>query len=146
MPLARTILLTLVLSLVAAVLGVWGGARYVEGHVHHQPGLHDILHKRLALSGAQQAKLEVLEKDHAAKRVAFEAEMQAANVELAQAYQESHAYTPKVQAAIDRFHHAMDALQKETMIHVIAMRGLLTPSQASQFDDSVVKSLTASGS
>ncbi len=71
--------------------------------------------------------------------------MRAANAELAQAYQEGHAYTPKVQAAIDRFHRAMDALQKETMFHVIAMRSVLTPGQTAPFDDTVVKSLTAEG-
>ena len=146
MTLARTILLTLVLSLLAAAVGVWGGVRYVEAQAHHEASLHDTLHKRLHLTAAQQAKLEVLEKEHAAKRSALEVEMRAANIELAQAYQESHAFTPKVQAAIDRFHHAMDAMQKETMIHVIAMRGLLTPAQASQFDDNVVRSLTANGS
>jgi Spy/CpxP family protein refolding chaperone len=73
----------------------------------------------------------------------MEAEMRAANAELAQAYQESHDYSPKVQAAIDRFHQAMDAMQRETMIHVISMRAVLTPEQAAQFDDMVVKSLTA---
>ena len=146
MTLARTIILTLVLSLLAAAVGVWGGARYIDSQAHHEAGLHDTLHKRLHLTAAQEARLEVLEKEHGAKRAALEVEMRAANAELAQAYQESHAYTPKVQAAIDRFHHAMDAMQKETMIHVIAMRGLLTPTQASQFDDNVVRSLTANGS
>ena len=36
----------------------------------------------------------------------------------------------------------MDALQKETMLHVIAMRQVLTPEQMAAFDDTVVKSLT----
>ena len=39
----------------------------------------------------------------------------------------------------------MDALQTETMQHVIAMRSVLTPAQAAQFDDTVVKSLTTEG-
>jgi hypothetical protein len=68
--------------------------------------------------------------------------MRAANAALAQAYQESHAYTPKVQAAIDRFHVALDALQKETLLHVIAMRQVLTADQTAGFDDTVVRSLT----
>ena len=41
-----------------------------------------------------------------------------------------------------RFHRAMGGLQKETMVHVLAMRAVLTPQQAAQFDDTVVRSLT----
>ena len=123
-------------------LGVWGGAQYVAAHMHHTPSLHQMLHDKLHLTADQRRRIESLERDHAAKRVALEAEMRAANAQLAQAYQEGHAYTPKVQAAIDRFHRAMDALQTETMLHVIAMRQVLTPDQTGRFDDTVVRSLT----
>ena len=139
----RGVVLTLVLSALAAGLGVWGGAQYIQARLRPAPGLHETLHHKLRLTADQQRRLEGLERDHAAKRAALEAEMRAANAELAQAYQEGHAYTPKVQAAIDRFHKAMDALQAETMLHVIAMRQILTPDQTAQFDDTVVKSLTA---
>ncbi|MDB5459467.1 MAG: protein of unknown function, Spy-related, partial [Caulobacteraceae bacterium] len=127
MTVVRAILLTLVLAAVAGAAGVWGGARYVQTHLRHAPALHDILHERLHLTPDQQRRIEGLERDHAARRQVLEAEMRAANAELAQAYQEVHGYTPKAQAAIDRFHHAMDALQKETLLHVIAMRSVLTP-------------------
>jgi Spy/CpxP family protein refolding chaperone len=143
MTLMRSVVLTLVLSALAAVLGVWGGAQYVQARLRPAPGLHETLHHKLRLTTEQQRRLEGLERDHSAKRAALEAEMRAANAQLAQAYQEGHAYTPKVQAAIDRFHRAMDALQTETMLHVIAMRQVLTPDQTAQFDDTVVKSLTA---
>jgi Spy/CpxP family protein refolding chaperone len=145
MSLPRSILLTLVLSTLAAVLGVWGGSQYVLARVDRPPSLHTILHEKLQLTAQQQSRIDGLERDHEAKRRALEAEMRAANAELAQAYQESHAYTPKVQSAIDRFHRAMDALQTETMLHVFAMRAVLTPVQAAPFDDTVVKSLTADG-
>lgn len=143
MTLLRSLVLTLVLSTLAAALGVWGGAQYLHARLRSTPGLHETLHHKLRLTAEQQRRVEVLERDHAAKRAGLEAEMRAANAELAQAYQESHAFSPKVQAAIDRFHRAMDALQTETMLHVIAMRQILTPDQTSQFDDTVVKSLTA---
>ena len=142
MSLLRSIVLTLVLSTLAAGLGVWGGSQYVLTRVHHPPSLHEMLHEKLQLTADQQRRIEGLESDHDVRRRALEAEMRAANAELAQAYQESHAYTPKVQAAIDRFHVAMGALQKETMLHVIAMRQVLSPGQTKQFDDTVVKSLT----
>lgn len=139
---ARLIVLTLLLSLMAAALGVWGGARYVQARLQRQPSVHQILHQHLRLTAEQDHRIEGLEQDYAAKRRALEADMQAANVALAQAYAASHAWTPQAQAAIDRSHHAMEALQKETMLHVLAMRGLLTPDQTAEFDDTVVKSLT----
>ena len=142
MSVVRSIVLTLVLSTIAAALGVWGGAQYVAAQVRHPPTLHQTLHDKLRLTPDQQRRIEGLERDHAAKRGALEAEMRAANAQLAQAYQEGHAYTPKVQAAIDRFHRAMDALQTETMLHVFAMRQVLTPDQTGRFDDTVVRSLT----
>lgn len=137
----RSILLTLVLSVVVAALGAWGGAEYVIHRMQRPAPLHQLVHQKLHLSAAQQSQMAGIERDHAARQTALEAEMRAANADLAQAFQEQHAYTPKVQAAIDRFHTAMAALQKETFMHVLAMRSVLTPAQAAQFDETVVKSL-----
>ena len=39
----------------------------------------------------------------------------------------------------------MGQLQKETLEHVFAMRAVLRPDQAVQFDAAVVKALTADG-
>ena len=142
MTLLRSVVLTLVLSTLATVIGVWGGAEYVRARLRPPPELHEMLHSKLQLSGDQQRRFGSLERNYATKRESLEAEMRAANAQLARAYLEGHAYTPKVQSAIDRFHRAMDALQTETMLHVIAMRQILTPDQAAQFDDTVVKSLT----
>jgi len=60
----------------------------------------------------------------------------------ARANGQEQAYSPGVQQAVDRFHHAMGQLQKETILHVLAMRQVLTPQQAEIFDDTVVKALT----
>jgi Spy/CpxP family protein refolding chaperone len=137
----RSIVLTLVLSVVVAALGAWGGAEYVIHRMQRPTPLHQLVHQKLHLSAAQQSQMAGIERDHATRQTALEAEMRAANADLAQAFQEQHAYTPKVQAAIDRFHTAMAALQKETFMHVLAMRSVLTPAQAAQFDETVVKSL-----
>ena len=145
MNLVRSLLLTLVLSVVGAAVGAWGGAEYVMHRAHAAPSLHDVVHEKLHLTPQQKVRMEGLERDHATRRHAFEAEMRAANADLAQAFQEQHAYTPQVQAAIDRFHHAMGGLQKETIVHVLAMRSVLTPEQTAQFDQTVVKSLTEDG-
>jgi Spy/CpxP family protein refolding chaperone len=142
MSLMRSMVLTLILSAIGAALGGWGGVEYVIHRSHGPTPLHELGHEKLHLTANQESQIAVFERDHSARRLALEAEMRAANAELAQAFQEQHAYTPKVQAAIDRFHHAMGESQKETIEHVLAMRSVLTPQQAAQFDDTVVRSLT----
>lgn len=142
MSLMRGMLLTLVLSVLVAALGVWGGAEYVKRQMQRPTPLHQLVHEKLNLTAEQKVRLEGIERDHEIKRQLMEAEMRAANAELARAFQQQHAYTPEMQAAIDRFHHAMGELQKETMVHTLAMRSVLTPQQTAKFDDTVVQSLT----
>jgi hypothetical protein len=114
--------------------------------MHGQTPLHELVHEKLHLTPDQQRRIEGLEQRHAAHRQALQAEMRAANADLARAIETQHAYTPQVQAAVDRFHHAMGELQKETILHVLAMRAQLTPRQAAQFDAAVAKSLTQDAS
>ena len=142
MSLARSIALTLVLSLLLASVGAWGGATYVMHRLRPPTPLHELVHDKLHLTSDQQRRIEGLEREHAARQAALQAEMRAANADLARAIQAQHAYTPQVQAAVDRFHHAMGELQKETILHFLAMRAVLTPEQAAQFDATVAKSLT----
>ena len=133
--LSRGLILTLVLTLFAAVGGTWIGARYIYAQ-QHQPSLHEFVHEELKLNADQQTRLAALEQDFAVRRRAREAELRAANAELARA----------VQAAVERFHDAMGELQKETILHVLAMRAILTPEQARQFDARISESLTEQAS
>lgn len=142
----RNLLLTVVLSVMAAAAGAWGGARYVVGHMRHPEPLHQLVHEELRLSPDQTQRIEGLERDYDARRSALEAEMRAANADLAQAMGQEHAYTPRVRAAIDRFHMAMGELQKQSILHVLAMRRVLTPTQAAVFDRTVVKALNQESS
>ncbi|TAJ71740.1 MAG: periplasmic heavy metal sensor [Phenylobacterium sp.] len=142
MSFARGLLITLVLSVLAAFAGAWGGASYIVSRMHDEPPLHEVVHEKLNLTADQERRIAGLERDFAARRQALESEMRAANAELAQAIGREHAYSPAVQQAIDRFHRAMGQLQKETILHVLAMRQVLTPDQAAVFDDTVVKALT----
>lgn len=138
---SRGLLLTLVLTLLAAVGGTWIGARYIYDQ-RHQPSLHEFVHEELSLSPEQKQRLEALEQDFAVKRRAREAELRAANAELARAIQARHEYSAEVQVAVERFHQAMGELQKETILHVLAMRTVLTPEQAVQFDKRIAEALT----
>jgi hypothetical protein len=140
--LVRSLALTVVLSALAAAAGAFGGARYVLSHVHHAPPLHEVVHEKLNLTAEQQRRIAGLEQSYAVRHKALEAEMRAANVDLARAIQQSHAYSPEVRRAVDRFHMAMGELQKETILHVLAMRQVLTADQAAVFDRTVSEALT----
>lgn len=142
MTLIRSVVLTLIVAIAVGGLGVWAGAQYVSHRAHRVSALHEVLHKRLRLSTAQERQIAQMEAEHAEQRRAFEAEMRAANVDLAKAFEQHHAYTAEVTAAIERFHHAMGELQKETIEHTLAMRSVLTPTQTKEFDATVVQSLT----
>lgn len=138
---SRGLILTLLLTLFAAIGGTWIGARYIYEQ-RHQPSLHEFVHEELRLTAEQKQRLEVIEQAFAVRRRAREAELRAANAELARAIQARHEYSPQVQAAVERFHDAMGELQKETILHVLAMRTVLTPDQAVQFDQRIGEALT----
>ena len=142
MSFARGLLVTVVLSVVAAFAGAWGGASFIVSRMHTEPPLHEMVHKELNLTADQERRIAGLERDFAVRRQALEAEMRAANADLARAIGQEHAYSPRVQQAVDRFHRAMGELQKQTIFHVLAMRQVLSPEQAVRFDDTVVKALT----
>lgn len=138
----RSLLLTIVLSALAAAAGAWGGSQYVVQRMHHATSLHQTMHEELDLTRDQDQRIDGLERDYAVRRHALEAEMRAANADLAKAIQAEHNYSTAVQQAIDRSHRAMSELQKQSILHVLAMRQVLTSQQTARFDDTVVKALT----
>jgi Spy/CpxP family protein refolding chaperone len=140
----RGALLTIVLAALAAGLGAWGGARYVL-HRDSEPSLHSFVHEELNLSAEQDRKLEEIEREFSVVRAAREAELRMANAELAAAINAKHRYSPEVQAAVEHFHHVMGQFQKETIVHVMQMRAILTPQQAAIFDKRVSEALTEDG-
>lgn len=77
--------------------------------------VHALLHERLTLDAAQEARIHQLETVFAKRREALEAEMRADNQRLAKAIEVEHGYGPQVAAAVDRSHHVMGQLQKETL-------------------------------
>jgi Spy/CpxP family protein refolding chaperone len=124
-------------------LGGWAGVHYGLHEARAPKQLDELLHGRLHLSSVQQQQLSVLESEFAVHRADYEAQMRAANREIAQAITVRHAYDAEAQAAIDRLHRAMMALQNATVQHVLAMRALLTPDQVRQFDQAVDQALAA---
>jgi len=142
MSLARTAVAVVVLTLLAAAVGGWIGVRYGMHEAQHgAPSLDRLVHQRLGLTPAQEQRIAALEAAFAMQQKALEAEMRAADHDLAQAIVSEHRYGPRAQQAIDRFHAAMKTLQQETIIHILAMRAVLTPEQARQFDQTVTQVL-----
>jgi len=140
---ARLAAIVAVIAFAAAVAGVWLGRTFIPPHRQQGSELHEVLHHQLNLDAAQKTKLEALEQRFAVRRRALELELKSDNARLADAIEAEHGIGPRVTAAVDASHAAMGQLQKETLAHIFAMRGILRPDQAPAFDRAVVKSLTA---
>jgi len=140
----RQILVTVVLAALAAAGGAWLCARYVV-HQSTPPSLHEIVHRDLDLTDHQEQRLEAIEARYEVQKRRLEADVRAANRELAAAISTGDNNSPKLNAAVDHLHLAMGALQKATITHVFEMRAVLTPSQAKKFDAEVVAALTEEG-
>ena len=136
----KSIVLTAILAALASAAATWASATWVMRE-QQPPSLHSVVHEQLDLSAEQDRRLDVIEARFAAQRPALEAEVRAANRELAAAIAASEGDTPQVQAAVDHFHSAMGELQKATIAHVFEMRAVLTPEQAEVFDRAVVDTL-----
>jgi hypothetical protein len=139
----RTFAIMLLVTALAAATAGWAGVQYGLQQSEQSQNIDEVLHRKLGLTREQDRSLEVLETAFSKDRALLQREMRAANVELASAITQKHAYEPDARRAIDRFHVAMRALQEKTIQHVLGMRALLTPSQAEIFDRSVNHALSA---
>lgn len=138
---ARRLALLAVLVIALGAAGVWLG-RMLQSAPHHSGAeLHALMHEDLDLDVTQEARLQTLERDFAARRAALEARLKADNARLAAAIAAEHQYGPRVAAAVDATHMAMGDLQKATLEHVFAMRAILRPDQQARFDAAIAQSL-----
>lgn len=140
---SRRLLLLGLIAFAAAIAGVFVGRVVSNTPKASETELHALLHSQLDLNPGQKVKIDQIEARFATRRRSLESEMRAANIRLAQAIEAEHGYGPRVTAAIDQTHMVMGELQKETLQHLFAMRGVLNRDQAAMFDKSVVKALTA---
>lgn len=134
-------LITIALTILFAGGAAWIVATYAVSHHETASALHDIVHTALNLNADQEQRLDTIEQKYAEQRKVKEADIRAANRELAAAIQAGHQDSPEVEAAIDHIHMAMGALQKLTVMHVFDMRAVLTPEQAKKFDAKVAAAL-----
>lgn len=133
----RTIAIAIFVTAIVAAFAGWGGVQYGLRHAQSRPELDDVLHHDLQLTAEQSRRIDSLEADFVLRRRGAEAEMNAANRDLAAALEADHAYSLRARAAVERFHSAMGRLQEMTIRHVMAMRQVLTPDQAAEFDAAI---------
>ena len=138
----RQTALVVALVFVAAIAGVVIGRQILAPAHPAGSELHAVLHEQLSLDATQERRLHELEQSFAIRRRALELEMRAENAQLAEAIAAEHGNGPRVAAAVDASHRTMGTLQKETLVHMFAMRALLRPDQAARFDAAVTRALT----
>ena len=139
----RRVAIVGLVAFVAALAGVFVGRMLVDSPKRSETELHALLHRELILTEVQERRLHAIEGQFSGRREVLEMEMRASNIRLAQAIEAEHGYGPRVTRAIDETHAVMGELQKETLRHLFAMRGVLDARQAAMFDKVVVKALTA---
>jgi hypothetical protein len=139
----RRLLLIASIAFAAAIVGVVVGRTLIVPKPPVETEIHTLLHEQLALDDTQKARLEAIEMRFAIRKQALELQMRADNARLAEAIEAEHGYGPAVRAAVDHSHQVMGELQKETLGHVFAMRSVLRPDQAAQYDHAIVGALTA---
>ena len=135
-------LLIVIVAFVAAIAGVLIGRIIIPPKPASSNELHHVLHEELNLDRQQRQQLDALELKFAAQSRALEFEIRADNARLAEAIETEHGNGPRVTAAVDASHEALGRLQKATLAHVFAMRGLLRADQTAKFDRAVMNALT----
>ena len=82
-------------ALCAGMTGVFLAGNWSPApEVQRASGLHDLIHKDLELSDAQEQRLEVVERKFAARKKELEARLRAANLALADAIETDKANSP----------------------------------------------------
>jgi Spy/CpxP family protein refolding chaperone len=137
----RIFAVMLLVTALAGGLAGWAGVEYGLHRVASQEDLDTVLHHDLDLTADQKARIGAMESSFATDRAGYQAEMRAANRQLARALTKAQPDEHEIEAAVRRFHTTMAALQVRTVKHVLSMRSVLTPQQVGIFDATVQKTL-----
>lgn len=123
------VLLIILVAIVASASCVLTGHYLRHDEAAQQRDFHHWLHEQLDLTPDQNRALDAQEAQFSAKKKDLIGELQDANAALAQALVKDREYSPQVQAAVERIHHAQSNLEKATLEHIFDMKPILTPAQ-----------------
>jgi Spy/CpxP family protein refolding chaperone len=121
--------LLLVLVAIVAAASCWTTSHLLVQRTPQPNDFHHWLHTQLGITADQDKALEQEEDRFAAKRKDLVETIQKDNAELAAAMAQDREYSPRVQAAVEKIHHAQSALEEVTLEHIFAMKPILSPEQ-----------------
>lgn len=136
----RVIFFSLSLLLIIAI-GFGIGEYFSKNYAKNMEASHQHFHEKLKFTPGQVDKLIPIEKKYAEQKSLYENQIRQANMELGEIMKKEKAYTPEVQAAVDKVHVAMGHLQEITLIHFFDMRVLLDERQKRVLDDYVTDAM-----
>lgn len=126
--LGKLILLLVVVAIVAASSCLMTSHLFVRQSPKPN-NFHHWLHAQLGLTADQDKTLEKEEDRFADQRKGLVDTIQKDNAELAEAIAQDREYSPRVQAAVEKIHHAQSALEEATLEHLFAMKPILSSEQ-----------------
>ena len=129
----------------AAVIGAAAaaGGSWLARHTHHRTeNLHDVIHRRFALTKEEHARLEASEARYDQRRAQIEADIRAANARLAATIRQDPELSPEAVAASTAIETSAAELQRVTLQHIFEMRTALDPQHRGAYDTVLVDALT----
>ncbi len=126
--LGKLVLLLVLVALVAAS-ACWTTSHLVGRLQVHPIDDHRWLHAQLEITADQDKALESEETRFTARRQELIGTIRRDNAELAAAMAQDRDYSPRVQAAVEKIHHAQSMLEEATLEHIFAMKPILSEQQ-----------------
>jgi Spy/CpxP family protein refolding chaperone len=138
----RNLAITVLLAFAAAYVGARLGARTPPAR---QPMLREtvyqMVHHDLKLTAAQAAAIHQIDDRYEHRRNALRADISSADAELAQALASEMALGTSAQSALAHIQGSLGEMQKEAVVYVLDVRGVLNPEQQMRLDRKIFESL-----
>lgn len=129
------------LLLLIIITGFFIGDYFSKSYMKNMEASHQHFHEKLKFTPKQLDKLIPIEEKYSKQKTLYEGRARQATIELADILRKEKAYTPEVQAAVEKVHIAMGHILEVTLIHFFDMREILDEEQAQILDDYVTEEL-----
>jgi Spy/CpxP family protein refolding chaperone len=123
------LLLLLALVAIVAVSACWTTSHLLLAPSPRPADYHHWLHTQLGITAEQDKALDKEEERFAVQKKELVEMIRQENAELATVMLEDKNYSPRVEAAVEKIHHAQSELEKATLEHIFAMKPILSPEQ-----------------